>query len=172
MPISPELAVVIPVFNEARHLPGLLKDWQEEFRTIGVTYTIILIDDGSTDESLPLLQALAADDPALDVRHQPNAGHGPAILKGYGLAVAAGAGWVFQIDSDHQLATGTFSILWSHRQEYDLLIAQRQEKNATAGRMRISGISKWMIRLLFGPAVSDVNSPYRLMRGELLRQAL
>jgi len=167
-----QLAVVIPVYNEAENLSGLLTDWRPVFRSTGVPYKVILIDDGSKDNSLDMLRMLAAGDPTLEVHTQSNAGHGPAILKGYGRALEAGAEWIFQIDSDHQLTTGTFSLLWACRQEYDLLVAQRQEMNATGGRQRISGISRGMIRLLFGATVSDVNSPYRLMRAAPMRQAL
>jgi len=170
MPNKPELAVVIPVYNEAENLPALLRDWQPEFRGTGVAYKVILIDDGSKDNSLPLLRTLATEDPTLEVHAQDNAGHGPAILKGYHLA--GEAGWVFQIDSDHQLDTAAFETLWAQREGYDLLLAQRPDKNATAGRKRITLISRALVRSLFGSAVSDVNSPYRLMRGECLRQAL
>jgi glycosyltransferase involved in cell wall biosynthesis len=170
MPYNPVLAVVIPVYNEEENLPGLLRDWQPVFRATGVPYKVVLVDDGSKDNSLPLLRTLAAGDPTLDVHTQPNAGHGPAILKGYRLSVDAE--WVFQIDSDHQLEPGAFALLWANRENYDLLIAQRVEKNATAGRQRISAISRGLVRLLFGNEVSDVNSPYRLMRGQRLRKAL
>src|SRR5579872_5904988 len=170
MPFKPELAIVIPVYNEAAVLPALLRDWQPVFQSTGVPHRIILIDDGSTDNSLPLLQALAAQDPTHVVHTQPNAGHGPAILNGYHRALVAD--WVFQIDSDHQLETTAFTQLWANRNDYDLLIAQRLEKNATAGRQWISAISRLLVRLLFGKGVRDVNTPYRLMRAECLRPAL
>ena len=170
MPYKPELAIVIPVYNEAGNLPALLRDWQPLFRSTGVPYRVILIDDGSTDNSLRILHTLAAGDPTLDVHTQPNAGHGPAILNGYHQALVAD--WVFQIDSDHQLETAAFPPLWANRNDYDLLIAQRVEKNATAGRQRISAVSRALVRLLFGKAVSDVNTPYRLMRSGSLKQAL
>lgn len=170
MPFKPELSVVIPVYNEADNLPALLRDWQSVFRATGAPYQVILIDDGSTDDSLRLLQTLASNDPTLDIQSQPNAGHGPAILKGYHRANTAD--WVFQIDSDHQLDPAAFALLWANRNDYDLLIAQREERNATRGRQWISAITKVLVRRLFGNAVSDVNAPYRLMRGERLRQAL
>jgi dolichol-phosphate mannosyltransferase len=171
MPYKPVLAIVIPVYNEEQRLPVLLEDWQPLFRNSGVPYKLILIDDGSKDNSLGLLQRLAADDPSLEVHTQPNAGHGPAILKGYRLA-AAEADWVFQIDSDHQLETDAFPQLWAQRAGYDLLLGQRREKNASPGRRWISRLSKWSVRWFFGPAVRDVNSPYRLMRSECLLAAL
>ena len=174
MPSKPALAIIVPVYNEAENLPALLRDWRPVFAATGASYRVILIDDGSTDDSLRLLQTMAAGDPTLEVHTQPNAGHGPAILNGYHRAVdpTTGADWVFQIDSDHQLDTAAFALLWANRMEYDLLIAQRLDKNATRGRQRISAISRAIVRLLFGAAVSDVNSPYRLMRAERLGQAL
>src|ERR1700722_14731527 len=97
---NPVLAVVIPVYNEEGNLLSLLRDWQPVFRELSVPYQLIFIDDGSTDESAGGLRELQGTDPSVEVITQANAGHGPAILRGYRLAVDAE--WVFQIDSDHQ----------------------------------------------------------------------
>lgn len=170
MPYDPVLAVVIPVYNEADNLTALLRDWQPVFAATGAPYTIYLIDDGSTDGSLALLKKFAAGDAHLSVHTQPNSGHGPAILKGYGLA--RDAEWVFQIDSDHQLDPAAFRALWEKRGEYDLLLAERKEKHGTLGRRCLSLVSVSLVRLLYGGGVSDANCPYRLMRGASLQQAL
>jgi dolichol-phosphate mannosyltransferase len=170
MPFDAILAVVIPVYNEEGNITSLLRDWQPVFRNTGVPHRIILIDDGSKDNSLSLLKALQESDPALEVHTQTNAGHGSAILKGYRLS--AGAEWIFQIDSDHQVDTIAFSLLWSSRDRYDLLLAQRLEKNASPGRQIISAFSSFIVGLLYGKGIRDVNTPYRLMRGSKLRQAL
>src|ERR1700754_1180295 len=113
MPYNPVLAVVIPVYNEEASLAALIKDWKLIFSATGAPFRIILIDDGSKDNSLTLLKAMQSADPTLQVHTQPNAGHGPAILKGYWLALDAE--WVFQIDSDHQLDTAAFAHLWANR---------------------------------------------------------
>ncbi|HUB60919.1 MAG TPA: glycosyltransferase family 2 protein, partial [Puia sp.] len=131
-------------------------------------YHMIFIDDGSTDNSLRLLSQV--DDPSIRVITQVNAGHGPAILRGYRLALEAE--WVFQIDSDHQLDPAAFQHLWSNRDQYDLLLAERVNKDASSGRRLISGISRGIVHALYGSAVKDVNSPYRLMRAACLGQAL
>jgi len=166
----PRLAVVIPVYNEAINLPALLRDWQPVFQAIGAGYTIIFIDDGSTDDSLALLRARQRTDPHLQVHQQQNAGHGTAILKGY--AMTGEAAWVFQIDSDHQLDTVAFQALWTNRDDYDLLLAERQQKNASPARQGLSRITGWIVKALYGSGVKDINSPYRLMRGSDLQQAL
>lgn len=172
MPSKPTLSVVIPVYNEADKLKALLGDWQTVFKNTGVAYNIILIDDGSKDNSLSILKKLAATDPALDIHTQSNAGHGPAILNGYHRAIDGGAEWIFQIDSDHQLETTAFRNLWANKEDFDLLLAQRRDKNATQGRQWISRFTGWSVRLLFGAGVSDINSPYRLMRSKALQPAL
>jgi dolichol-phosphate mannosyltransferase len=168
MPNSPILAVVIPVYNEQDHLIPLLRDWQPVFQETKVPYQIIFIDDGSTDNSLRLLEQVS--DPSIRVVPQPNSGHGPAILRGYRLALDAE--WVFQIDSDNQLDPGAFQDLWNNRDQYDLLLAERVDKDASSGRRLISGISRGIVRGLYGKGVRDVNSPYRLMRAARLGEAL
>jgi dolichol-phosphate mannosyltransferase len=170
MPYKPVLAIVIPVYNEEKSLVTLLQDWQAVFNATGEPYKIILIDDGSKDKSLQLLHTLGESNPALDVHTQANAGHGPAILKGYRLALTAE--WVFQIDSDHQLDTAAFATLWKNRDGFDLLLGERTEKNATFLRQCVSAVSKGIVRLFYGKGVRDVNTPYRLMRASQLAQAL
>ena len=169
-PAAPDLAVVIPVYNEAENIPALLRDWQPVFQAIGAGYTMIFIDDGSTDDSIALLRARERTDPHLQVHQQPNAGHGPAILKGYGMT--GEAAWIFQIDSDHQLDTAAFHTLWANRNDYDLLLAEREQKNASPARQGLSRITGWMVKALYGSGVKDINSPYRLIRGSDLKQAV
>jgi glycosyltransferase involved in cell wall biosynthesis len=167
---APSLAIVIPAYNEAEHLPALLRDWQPILNATGVPYTIVMIDDGSTDDSLAVLKQYQATDPRLQIEQQQNAGHGPAILKGYDLA--RNAEWVFQIDSDHQLDPAAFSRLWESRSGYDLLLGQRREEHASPGRRWLSRFAVYSVRWLYGAGIKDANCPYRLMRGVLLQEAL
>jgi dolichol-phosphate mannosyltransferase len=169
-PPDPVLAIVIPVYNEEKHIMALLQDWLPVFRDTGKTYRVILIDDGSKDNSLQLLRTLQAGNLSIDVHTQANAGHGPAILKGYKLAL--GAEWVFQLDSDHQLETAAFAELWAKREQFDLLVAQRIERNASSSRQYISWLARFLVRLLAGAGIEDVNSPYRLIRAKCLQKAL
>jgi dolichol-phosphate mannosyltransferase len=167
---SEELKVVIPVYNEEASLPALIADWRRVLNSIPVRSCFLFIDDGSTDGSLNLLRTIQQTYPDILVHSQPNAGHGPAILTGYRMALDAE--WILQLDSDHQLDPSAFTLLWHHRQGYDLLVGQRQDKNATIGRRWISTASTLLIRLLYGRGVKDVNSPFRLFRSSRLAEAL
>ena len=170
MPDQPSLAIVIPVFNEQENLVPLLSDWKPVFASTGASCRILLIDDGSKDGSLALLRSLGQQDRAMEIYSQSNAGHGASILRGYRMALDAD--WVFQIDSDHQLDPAAFMELWNNREAYDLLIAQRVEKNASPARRRLSRVSQAIVFCLFGSAIRDINSPFRLIRTEPLGAAL
>jgi glycosyltransferase involved in cell wall biosynthesis len=170
MPDSPTLAVVIPVYNEQVNILPLLEDWLPVFKATGALFRIIFIDDGSTDQGPGRLRRIQAQEDSIEVITQANAGHGPAILHGY--RVALDAEWVFQIDSDHQLDPAAFRDLWDNRDRYDLLLAERVDKDASPGRRLISRISQGIVHSLFGTAVGDVNSPYRLMRAARLSEVM
>jgi glycosyltransferase involved in cell wall biosynthesis len=151
MKINPELVIIIPIFNEEGNITSLLQDWEPVFVQTGIPYRIIVIDDGSSDQSLALLQALQAKNSHLAVYSQRNAGHGPAILKGYRMALDAS--WIFQIDGDHQFDTAAFGKLWEKRELYDFLLAERTEKNASLPRRCLSLLSRLTIHLLYGRQV-------------------
>jgi dolichol-phosphate mannosyltransferase len=176
---NPCLGVVIPVYNEERQIARLLLDWHEVLNRISVSYRFIIIDDGSTDGTPGILQAIAANfasgahltsSPEISIYTKMNAGHGTAILAGYRMALDCE--WVFQVDSDHLHDTAAFGVLWKNRDLYDLLLGERKEKNASLSRRAVTFISRISVRLLFGRGVKDVNSPYRLMRASALKEAI
>ena len=79
------------------------------------------------------------------------------------------AAWIFQTDSDNEIAPEYFRELWALREHYDALFGTRRNRKQTAGRAAISFVSRLIATLLFGKGVVDVNTPFRLMRSELLR---
>lgn len=170
MPGNFELSVVIPAYNEAQHIVDLIRDWHQVFVANKIAYRFIIIDDGSVDDTVVLLKALQAEVPAVTIHPQSNMGHGPAILKGYEIGMQSP--WIFQIDADHQFETNAFNELWQQRHNYDLLLAEREDKHATLSRKMVSMVSGLMVHLLYGKGIKDVNSPYRLMRADKLGQAL
>ncbi|MEM1329188.1 MAG: glycosyltransferase [Planctomycetota bacterium] len=87
--MQPELAVVIPAFNEAHRIGEALRanlSWLAEHRPHA---TVIVVDDGSTDRTSPVARTALSRHPELRsrvVRHQPNAGKGAAIVRGFDCA--------------------------------------------------------------------------------------
>src|ERR1700752_2009167 len=84
-PVTPiDLSVVIPIRNEAPALVELHRELTEVLRRWGRSYEIIVIDDGSTDNSFDILAGLQALDPALRViRFRRNFGQTAAFAAGF-----------------------------------------------------------------------------------------
>src|SRR5262249_37774630 len=122
-PAPVELSVVMPVFNEARILPDVVPGWASELDRLGVDSQLPAYDDGSTAESRRVLQRLRERLPRLTVHGHANRGHGHTVLGGYR---EARADWIFQTDSDGEIAPASFRALWDARHGHDLVLGIRQ----------------------------------------------
>src|SRR5215467_8027680 len=79
-----DLSVVIPVRNEAPSLDELYRELTDVLRAWGRSYEIIVVDDGSTDDSFAILSRLQAVDPHLRViRLRRNFGQTAAFAAGF-----------------------------------------------------------------------------------------
>ncbi|GGL40317.1 glycosyltransferase family 2 protein [Phycicoccus endophyticus] len=97
---TPELSVVVPMFDEEAVLPLFVERLRPVAETWGVPYEILCVDDGSRDATPVLLQRLRREWPEVRVlRLRANAGHQAAISAG--LSRARGR-WVVTIDADLQ----------------------------------------------------------------------
>lgn len=163
--MTPPLAVVMPVYNEAACLRETVEEWLAELRAVPGSLLLIL-DDGSRDETPAILEALRR--PELRVIRQPNAGHGAAVLRGYREALALGAEWVFQADSDRQIPARHFHDFWARRSEAAFLQGRRSARQDPAARRWLSAAYRQLLVMLFGGAPRDPNIPFRLMRGDVL----
>src|SRR5262249_53519537 len=95
-----EVFAFAPVFNEEGSIQLVIREWVETLRQLGVPWTFLALDDGSTDATPLLLSELTKEFPQLQVIRQRNQGHGPTCTNGYHRALASGAKWILQIDSD------------------------------------------------------------------------
>jgi len=162
-----DLALVMPVYNEEECIADVVKAWRQVLAGLGARFLMIVLNDGSKDSTAKVLAPFSGD-PAVKVINKPNSGHGPTILEGYGLAVDL-AHWVFQCDSDNEMAPDSFPALWEKRRDYDALFGYRAGRKQGLGRKVISLGSRATVRLLFQRGVEDVNTPYRLIRSDILR---
>lgn len=156
------LAVVIPVFNEEKTIAPMVNDLHNLLTNENIAHHFIIINDGSTDNSGTILQSLSSSIPGISIISHENRGHGPSLLLGYKAALQYD--WVFQLDSDYQYGLSAFEELWKNKERYDLLIGERNERNASFARDIATAISRVLVRYLYGRGVKDINAPYRLMR--------
>ena len=99
-PIKPELAVVVPVHNEAENLRPLINEICIALNDIVGEYEIIYVDDGSYDDSVEQLLAIKAELPQLRVlAHHKCCGQSASIVTG---VKAARASLIVTLDGDGQ----------------------------------------------------------------------
>ena len=161
-----DVAVVIPVFNEEKLIGECIDDWLNVLDSVNLNYEILIIDDGSSDATISIVERYG-DNQNIQAIIKQNEGHGPTILAGYKRAVGI-AEWVFQADSDNEISPNQFSALWSRRQGQDAVIAWRQGRNQTTVRRLVTFFARVTTKVLFRCHLRDVNIPFRLIRSETL----
>jgi glycosyltransferase involved in cell wall biosynthesis len=131
----PELSVAIPVFNEAASLLALREALEATLKSLGLTYEIILIDDGSSDSSWAEIAAWCAVDPHVrGIRLARNFGKEAALSAG--LYEARGRAVVL-MDSDLQHPPSVipaFVAKW--REGYEMVYAVRESRSGDSALRR------------------------------------
>ncbi|MCZ7600711.1 MAG: glycosyltransferase [Gammaproteobacteria bacterium] len=69
-----DLAIVMPVYNEAAVVGGVIRDWIRVLMAQGCDFRYWVIDDGSTDATVDILTELAVVYPEVKIERQPNLG--------------------------------------------------------------------------------------------------
>ena len=166
-----QLAVTIPVYNEADIIGVVISNWTTELNKLSINYEIHVYNDGSTDNTLSILTRLAEYNKHLHIHDKLNEGHGPTLLAGYRENII-NCEWLFQIDSDNEMPADEFFKLWERRKEFDLLVGLRSGRQQSFVRKIVSLVSRFMIRIFYKKAIFDVNSPYRLFNSEKFRDII
>ncbi|MEI6125403.1 MAG: glycosyltransferase family 2 protein [Pseudomonadota bacterium] len=162
-----DVEIVMPVYNEAACITEVIHDWVKELDALGISYRLMVLNDGSRDATAEALK-MHAGNPRVKVINKSNSGHGPTILQGYRSAVDE-ASWVFQVDSDNEMEAKHFKKMWSARNTCDAVIGVRDGRLQPLSRKIISIISSRIVILFYGQGVQDVNCPFRLMKSGVLK---
>jgi len=122
-----DISIVIPVYNEAQSLLPLHAELDAALKVLGRSYEIIAIDDGSRDDSLPILKQLGEVDPHLVVISlRRNFGQTAAFAAGFDRARGA---VVITIDADGQNDPADIPLLLAKMAEgYDIVSGWRQNR--------------------------------------------
>jgi len=100
--MSGEPWLILPTYNEAENIQALVRASAEVLaRAAPAGFRILIVDDGSPDGTGAIADRLCAEHEWLEVLHRhAKGGIGPAYLAGFSHALAAGAGYALEMDSD------------------------------------------------------------------------
>lgn len=165
-----KLYIIIPAYNEEANIELVAREWHEVVAGIGQDSRLVIINDGSKDQTYEKLCALQAELPQLLPVTKENGGHGATVLYGYFYALEHGADYIFQTDSDGQTLASEFQGFWEQRNEKKVLIGYRNHREDGISRIFVTKVLKMVLFLIFGIRVTDANTPYRLMPKKLLQK--
>jgi dolichyl-phosphate beta-glucosyltransferase len=125
---DPFLSIVIPAFNEASRLPASLEQVTSYLAAQAYTSEILVVDDGSADDTAGAAEAFASRFPALRVLRQPHRGKGGTVKAGM---LAAQGEHILFADADFSMPVGDLAkFLPVLRAGYDVAIASREGPGA------------------------------------------
>ena len=172
--MSLELAVVIPAYNEEACIEQVITSWVDGLKKVFSPdeFKILVINDGSRDNTGNLLDELAKKIENLMIIHQQNAGHGMAVVNGYKNALKLNPNYIFQTDSDDQFLVTDFEKLWNKRSESKFILGFRQIRHDAPFRLFITKILKYSLLFIYGTNIADANIPYRLIERDFLQKLI
>lgn len=128
------ISVIIPAYNAQAYLRECLESVLAQSFT---DWEALVVDDGSTDGTLAIAEALAAEDGRIKVFSTPNGG--PSKARNHGLDRATGE-WVTFLDSDDRLMTGALAIMYGFTGDEitDVVAGEysRRDRKAESDRVR------------------------------------
>ncbi|HEV3217516.1 MAG TPA: glycosyltransferase family 2 protein [Vicinamibacterales bacterium] len=168
MPGSPSaapssLSVFFPAYNDSGTIASLVIRALQTASTLTPHHEVIVVNDGSTDSTAQILDALALVYPALRiVTHATNRGYGGALRSGFSTASKE---IVFYTDGDAQYDPGEMALLWGQMgADVDLVNGYKISRSDPWHRIFIGRLYHYIVKILFGLKVRDVDCDFRMMR--------
>ncbi len=162
------LYIIIPAYNEEMNIDSVAREWHSIVEAVGGGSRLVIINDGSKDHTYEKLLELQSALPYLVPLTKPNGGHGATLLYGYQYALDQGADYIFQTDSDGQTLPSEFGAFWEARAKHAAIIGSRNHRQDGWSRILVTKVLKVSLRVIFGIRVTDANTPYRLLRRDVL----
>jgi glycosyltransferase involved in cell wall biosynthesis len=162
-----KISAVIPVFNEEENLPVLVPKVLEVFNQLSEVYEVIVVDDGSSDNSRKILREMALGFPTLRVLGlKENRGLSTALLAG--MREARGE-ILITLDSDLQNDPADIPKLLQCLDQYDMATGWRQKRDDPWLKRISSRIGNGVRNWLSGEGIHDSACTLRVFKKECIR---
>ena len=168
-PVRPHLTFFFPAFNEEENVAETVRRALDEIGPlVDGSIEVLIVDDGSTDRTPELADALAAGDPRVRVHHQENRGYGGALRAGFEHARGRVIGFS---DGDLQFDLSEMSRLLTRLEDparpVDAAIGYRIKRRDPPHRIFIAKTYNPIVSALFGLRVRDIDCAMKLFRREV-----
>jgi glycosyltransferase involved in cell wall biosynthesis len=166
-PLVSSVSAFFPCYNDALSIGKMVRDVRESLVEAVSDFEIIVVNDGSSDNSLQVLQELQREFSELRiVNHEVNRGYGGALLSGF---AASTKQWVFYTDGDAQYDAHEITRLISAVTETsDVIQGFKIGRGDPLHRRVIGRVYHHGVRFFFRLPIRDTDCDFRLIRNSVL----
>lgn len=169
----PALSVVVPTLNEERCIEQLLDRVTRFLESGGRPWEIVVVDDGSTDATVALVERRMAADTRVRLLIQAHRGKGAAVRRGM---LGAQGAWRLMTDADLSVAPDEWSAFLDAAWKTDaaVIVGSREAPGSRRigeplRRHVIGRIFNWLVRLFVLPGIQDTQCGFKLVRADVAR---
>jgi len=160
------LSVFFPAYNEEANIKNTVIEAKAVLEKIAGEWEIIVIDDGSKDQTGAIVAKLSQQDKRIRlITHKPNQGYGAALRTGFYNSVYD---WIACTDADGQFDFGEISNLLKKRDQFQVVIGYRIDRQDPLKRKIFGWGWTVLANLLLGLRVRDVDCAFKLVKKEVI----
>jgi glycosyltransferase involved in cell wall biosynthesis len=159
------ITVFFPCYNEQGNVARVAGEADAVLKRIGADYEIILVDDGSADDTGRIADELAAANKRVRVIHHPhNQGYGAALQSGFR---AAAKELVFYSDGDGQFDLSELPPFLPLMRQFDIVTGYRMNRQDNLSRRIMGRLWTGLTCLLFSLKVRDIDCAFKLYKRDI-----
>jgi len=160
-----EISVFFPCYNEEQNIAKLVEQACEVLEDLADDYQIIIVNDGSTDNTQKIAENLTAKYKNVELKsHEENKGYGAALRTGFKNARKE---LVFYTDGDNQFDIRELPLLIPLIEKFDIVSAYRIKRLDPFIRKFNAGLYNFVLFILFGLRIKDIDCAFKLYKREL-----
>lgn len=172
--IDGKISIIMPAYNEADTIVDSLRETIKVFEEFSCDFEIVVVDDGSLDETYKNALIVASGNPNVIVKQlKQNRGKGRAIKVGFRLT---SGDYIVFLDADMELHPAQIRTLFDIMllDGADVVIGSKRHPNSRLNyplqRKIISSVYFFMIKILFGLPIRDTQTGLKLFKYEALQK--
>ncbi|MCX5715324.1 MAG: glycosyltransferase [Candidatus Omnitrophica bacterium] len=174
--LTETISIIMPAHNEGKHIFNNVAETVKTFEEFGCDYEIVIVDDGSDDDTYTEANRAAAQFKNVAViQNKENYGKGRALKKGFRHTKGA---YIVFLDSDmdlHPIQVQTFFDIM-RLDEVDVVIGSKRHPNSKLEypwhRRVVSGVYFFLVKVLFGLPIRDTQTGLKLFKRVVLEKVL
>lgn len=160
------LSLFFPCYNEELNVGGMIEQAVQVGESYGVDYEVVVVDDGSRDQSAQIIQKWSQKNPRVRlIQHPKNLGYGAALRTGL---KSVTKDLVFLTDGDSQFRLSDIDKLFFKIDSCDVVVGYRLQRQDKAHRRLNGFLWTQLNKALFGLTIRDVDCAFKLFRRKTL----